>query len=147
MLGVDRPAEDDLYARYLRLRDLPREIEKGLNVVGFWNGDIDAFRASCRHLDLHAAASIRVLSQLGHVEFDWDHRRFAAAPTTLTTIPGLPGRLVLTGARPNGLIAELATTAQRCTLDVDVWRDLCPGSPARDDPAARRQRAAPRARR
>jgi hypothetical protein len=89
------------------------------------SGDIDAFRASCRHLDLHAAASTRVLSQLGHVEFDWDRGRFAAAPTTLTTIPGLPGRLVLTGARPYGLIAELAATAQRCTLDVDVWRDLC----------------------
>ncbi|MGI8729300.1 MAG: hypothetical protein ACR2LK_04820 [Solirubrobacteraceae bacterium] len=87
--------------------------------------DIDAFRASCRHLKLPASASARILSALGHVEFDWAAGRFAAAPTTLTTVPGLPGRLLVTGARPHNLIAELADVARDCDLDVDVWRDLC----------------------
>ena len=88
-------------------------------------GAIDAFRASCRHLQLPVGASAQTLGQLGHAEFDWEHGRFATAPTTLTTIPGLPGRLLLTGARPYDLVAGLADTAQRSQLDVDVWRDLC----------------------
>jgi hypothetical protein len=85
---------------------------------------IDEFRRACRALDLPTNASARALSQLGHVEFDWDCGRFAAAPTTLTTIPDLPGRLLLSGARPYGLIAELAGVAEGSELDVDVWRDL-----------------------
>lgn len=89
------------------------------------SGSIDAFRASCRHLDLPAGRASRTLSALGHVEFDWGRGRYAAAPPTLTTIPGLPGRLLLTGARPYHLIADLADAAQRSDLDIDVSRDLC----------------------
>lgn len=62
---------------------------------------------------------------LGHVEFDYDTRRFAAAPSALTTIPGLPGRLLLTGARGHGLVAELGELAASGAWDVDVARDLC----------------------
>lgn len=89
------------------------------------SGDIEAFRRSCRHLRLSSAPCARILSALGHVEFDWDHRRFATAPTTLTTIPGLPGRLLLTGARPYGLIGRLADVAAASAWDVDVSREVC----------------------
>lgn len=89
------------------------------------SGRIDAFRASCGYLDLPPGASARILSELGHVEFDWDGGRFAAVPSTLTTIPGLPGRLLLTGARPHGLLAVLEDVARGSELDVDVWQDLC----------------------
>lgn len=89
------------------------------------SGSVEAFRSSCRHLKLPVSASARNLSRLGHVEFGWDAGRFAAAPTTLATVPGLPGRLLLTGARPHDLISELAGVAQSSDLDVDVWRDLC----------------------
>ncbi|MGI8872844.1 MAG: hypothetical protein ACR2KP_00675 [Egibacteraceae bacterium] len=85
---------------------------------------IDEFRRACRALELPVNRSARDLSQLGHVEFDWNRGRFAVAPTTLTTVPDLPGRLLLTGARPYGLIADLAQTAEHSELDVDVWRDL-----------------------
>jgi hypothetical protein len=89
------------------------------------SGSINGFRASCRHLNLPVSASARNLSRLGHVEFDWDAGRFAAAPITLTSVPGLPARLLLTGSRPHGLISELVGIAQKSDLDVDVWRDLC----------------------
>jgi hypothetical protein len=85
----------------------------------------DAFRRSCTHLGLPVSRTARTLSALGHIEFDWDHGRFAAAPPTLTTVPGLPGRLLLTGARPHYLISALAEVAERSALDVDVSRDLC----------------------
>lgn len=88
-------------------------------------GSLDRFRRACRHLGLPAGRAARTLSALGHVEVDWAGRRFAAAPPTMTTIPGLPGRMLLTGARPYGLIAELADRAQAGELDVDVSRDLC----------------------
>lgn len=86
---------------------------------------IDEFRRSCRHLGLPATTATRRLSALAHVEFDWDSGRFAAAPTTMTAIPGLPGRMLLTGARPHQLIADLEAAASSSALDVDVSRDLC----------------------
>lgn len=89
------------------------------------SGTLVAFKRSCRHLGLAAWQAARVLCQLGHVEFDFDRSRYAAAPSTLTTIPGLPGRLLLTGARPYGLVAALAQQAQASTLDVDVWQEAC----------------------
>ncbi|MGH2945356.1 MAG: hypothetical protein ACRDPC_03690 [Solirubrobacteraceae bacterium] len=88
-------------------------------------GDLVRWHAACQHLDLAPWPTARTLSMLGHVEIDWDHARFAAAPTTLTTIPGLPGRLLLTGARPYHLISELADVAAASELDVDVHQDLC----------------------
>jgi hypothetical protein len=89
------------------------------------SGNLDAWQAACRHLGLRPWASARTMSMLGHTEIDWDGRQFATAPTTLTTIPGLPGRLLLTGARPYGLIDELAGVAAGSDFDADVHRDLC----------------------
>lgn len=89
------------------------------------SASLDEFRHACLHLKLRPGAAARGLSMLGHVEFDHDSRRFAAAPSTLTTIPGLPGRLLLTGARGHGLIAQLAQLAAGGPWDVDVSRDLC----------------------
>lgn len=88
------------------------------------SGTFDEFRRACRAVELPPSRTARGLSQLGHAEFDWNRGRFAVAPTTLTTVPDLPGRLLLTGARPYGLIEGLASVAERSGLDVDVWRDL-----------------------
>lgn len=89
------------------------------------SASLDEFRRACLHLKLRTGAAARGLSMLGHVEFDYDSRRFAAAPTALTTIPGLPGRLLLTGARGHGLVAKLAKLAAGGSWDVDLSRDLC----------------------
>jgi hypothetical protein len=89
------------------------------------SGDLGRWRDACTDLGLAPWPAARTLSMLGHAEIDWDGGRFAAAPTALTTIPGLPGRLLLTGARPYRLIDELERTAAAAELDVDVHRDLC----------------------
>jgi hypothetical protein len=88
------------------------------------SGSLAGFKAACLHLDLAPRLAARALSELGHVEFDYDAGRYAAAPSALTTIPELPGLLLLTGARPYGLIADLAAAAAS-SLDIDVSRDLC----------------------
>jgi hypothetical protein len=87
------------------------------------SGTTASFRDACRAVQLPVSLAARVLSALGHVEFDWHGGRYAAAPTALTTIPGLAGRLVLTGARPYGLIAHLAEIADSAEFDVDVARE------------------------
>lgn len=89
------------------------------------SGSLSAYRAACAHLDLAPWRVARALSQLGHVEFDYDTGRYAAAPTTLTTVPGLPGRLLLTGARPSGLLEHLARAAADGDADIDVSREPC----------------------
>jgi hypothetical protein len=90
------------------------------------SGTLAAYKAACAHLGLAAWPTAHALSQLGHVEFDDDSGRYAAAPTTLTTVPGLPGRLLLTGARPHGLLEDLATAASAGEADFDVSREPCP---------------------
>jgi len=89
------------------------------------SGTLDAFKAACAHLQLPVWPTARALSQLGHVEFDYDTGRYAAAPVTLTTVPGLPGRLLLTGARTSGLLDELARAAADGDADFDVSREPC----------------------
>jgi hypothetical protein len=89
------------------------------------SASLDEFRRACLHLKLRAGDAARGLSMLGHVEFDYDGQRLAAAPSTLTTIPGLPGMLLLTGARGQGLIGRLAELASSGRWDVDFSRDLC----------------------
>lgn len=87
------------------------------------SGPTAAFRDSCRTLRLGVSTAARILSALGHVEFDWNSGRYAAAPTVLTTIPGLAGRMLLTGSRPFGLISRLAEIADSAEFDVDVARE------------------------
>ncbi len=89
------------------------------------SGKVDDFRASCAYLKLDAGVAARALDRLGHVEFDREGGRFAAAETTLTAIPGLPGRMILTGARPRGLLGRLAQINGESDLDVDVVREPC----------------------
>jgi hypothetical protein len=84
------------------------------------SGSTRAFLDACRALDLHPWQAAWALSQLAHVEFDWRARRFAAAPTVLTTIPGVPSRLLLCGARPTGLMEQLRDAADRAELNVVV---------------------------
>ena len=63
---------------------------------------------------------MRPLGILGHVEVDWRARRWAATPTTLTTIPQLPGRLLICGARPSHLTEHLRQVADVGGYDVLV---------------------------
>jgi hypothetical protein len=84
------------------------------------SGETASFLASCRELGLDPWSASRDLSQLGHLEFDWRGGRFAAAPPLLTTVPGVPSRLLLCGARPHGLLERLHDAAEEGELDVIV---------------------------
>ncbi len=87
--------------------------------------DTHQFLRSCRELDLDPWHAAWALSQLGHVEFDWRGSQFATAPTTITTIPGVPSRLLLCGARPSGLMERLRQVADGEGLDVMVAEEPC----------------------
>jgi hypothetical protein len=84
------------------------------------SGSFQDFSSACDYLGLDGRSAMRALSGLGHVEFDRRRRRFASAPTALAVIPKLPAQMLLTGARPHGVAAELATIAGQSALDVDV---------------------------
>lgn len=83
------------------------------------SGTWSQFTAACAELDLPSGPAGRAMSALAHVEFDHRQGRWAAAPVTLTTIPGTPGRLLLSGARASGMMEPLRTVADQ-GFDVDV---------------------------
>src|ERR1700730_10732581 len=64
---------------------------------------------ACRYLEISTGQRVeptqaaQLLSSLGHLECDWVHDRFAAAPSTAVLIPRSSGSVVITGARPRGL--------------------------------------------
>lgn len=86
-------------------------------------GRTTAFLDACRELQLDPWQAAWALSQLGHAEFDWRAGTFATAPAVLTTIPGVPGRLLLCGARPAGMLDELSRVADERELDVIVGEE------------------------
>lgn len=84
------------------------------------SGGTRQFVHACQELGLDAWHAAWALSQLGHVEFDWRAGRFATAPAVLTTIPGVPSRLLLCGARPTGYLDQLRVTADEHEFNVVV---------------------------
>ncbi len=84
------------------------------------SGNWAQFGEACRELGLTVAQASTALSALAHVEFDRRRGRWAVAPTALSTIPHLPGRLLLSGARPSGLMEHLRLVAEHERVDVVV---------------------------
>lgn len=96
----------------------------------WWCSEVGAgttrhFLEVCRELSLDPWQTSWALSQLGHVEFDWRAGRFAVAPTVLTTIPEVPSRLLVCGARPSGLMEMLRLAADEAELNVTVAETPC----------------------
>lgn len=87
------------------------------------------FDDACRTLGIEALAVERTLGTLGHVEFAAD--QWACTPTTLSLLPGVPERLLLTGHRPYALLERLRLVADHAGLDVLVEQD---GVPQPDGP-------------
>ena len=107
------------------MRDGPERRQLAHDALLVWcselgSGSWAAFAAAARDLGLAASAAARGLSMLGHVEFCWRTRTFAATPGALTTIPGMPGRLLACGQRPLGFLENLRRAAEASGLDVDV---------------------------
>ncbi len=84
------------------------------------SGTHKQFADGCRYLGLKPGPAARALSQLAHVEWDWGSSRFSTAATCLVSIPGLPGRLLLTGARPAGLLHELDAVIIAADIDAEL---------------------------
>lgn len=84
------------------------------------SGTWQQFKAACAHLRLPAVRAVQTLGSLGHVEIAWAAGRWATTPTTLTTIPQLPGRLLICGSRPSHLTEHLRQVADRGGYDVLV---------------------------
>jgi hypothetical protein len=84
------------------------------------SGTWTQFRTACRELGIAAGQASAALSALAHVEFDRRHGKWAVAPTVLSTIPHSHGRLLLSGARPSGLMEHLRLVAEHEQLDVVV---------------------------
>lgn len=63
---------------------------------------------------------LRDLSSLGHVEVDWDGRRWAIAPAAGAILPLCGGTAVLAGSRRPGLVEQLETQ------DVSVYAEVPP---------------------
>lgn len=100
-----------------------RTRQRAHDTLLLWCSEVGAgpwkrFRDACWHLELTPASAARALSQLGHVEFDWSGGRWATAATALVGIPGLPGRLLLTGARTSTTLDDVRAAAGG--LDADV---------------------------
>jgi len=89
------------------------------------SGKTRAYLDACRYLGLDPWHAAWALSQLGHVEFDWRAGAFAAAPTVLTTIPGIPSRLLVCGARPAHFLEGLRRAAEDAQLNVNVSEAPC----------------------
>jgi hypothetical protein len=87
------------------------------------SGTVAQLQAACRALGLRALDAMWALSLLGHVEIDRAAGRWAAAPTVLTTLPELAGRMLVCGARPYGLLERLAAAGREHGVDVDVHQE------------------------
>lgn len=83
------------------------------------NGRWSDWRSACAYLKLEATEAARALSDLGHVEVDWGRDLFAAAPPAAVLLPRSSGSVVITGARPRGLLGRIQTLA--CDGDFDVY--------------------------
>jgi hypothetical protein len=70
---------------------------------GSWGQWCDA----CRELSVEPTVAMLNLAALGHVEVDWSANRFCCPPPTAAFLHRSSGCVLLTGARPRGLLARL----------------------------------------
>lgn len=103
----------------------------GYDALLWWASELGSgrwpqFKAACAHLGLPPTAAMRTLGVLGHIEVDWGAGRWAVTLTTLTTIPALPGRLLVCGARTSYLTEHLRQVADAGGYDVLVTKEPVP---------------------
>jgi hypothetical protein len=71
-------------------------------------GSWDQWREACVELDIEPTFAMQSLTALGHAEMDWSQNRFACPPPTAAFLHRSSGCVLLTGARPRGLLDRLA---------------------------------------
>jgi hypothetical protein len=73
---------------------------------------------------------VRNLSDLGHVELDWERRTWRVCPGVLATLPYAGMRAIFAGQRTPDLLAALRNQAD--LDDLDIWLDIVPQPGAPD---------------
>jgi hypothetical protein len=91
---------------------------------GSWNTLQDGILHVCRkhEVNIRPATIVNQLSNLGHLDMDWDSRRWSIAKPALNIVPNLGLCAILTGSRPHFLL-ELFNDAAN-NLDVYPIPDL-----------------------
>ena len=74
---------------------------------------------TCLGLGLEPNSAARTLSDLGHVEFDWEQNRFSCPPPCAILLPRASGSALLTGARRSMWYSQLDSLA--ASESHDVW--------------------------
>jgi hypothetical protein len=70
-------------------------------------GSWAAWRDACLELQVEPTWAMQDLAALGHVEVDWAKDRFSCPPSTAAFLHRSSGSMLVTGARPRGLLDDL----------------------------------------
>ncbi len=84
-------------------------------------GSWSHWRETCLELGLEPTLAMQDLSALGHVEVDWTTDRFSCPPPTAAFLHRSSGSVLLTGARPRGLLDRLAELEARLVDELDFF--------------------------
>ncbi len=76
------------------------------------DGSWSQWREACLELDVEPTLAMQDLAALGHVEIDWTADRFSCPPPTAAFLYRSSGSVLLTGARPRGLLERLDSLAR-----------------------------------
>lgn len=74
-------------------------------------GSWSQWRDACHELAVEPTLAMQDLAALGHVEVDWTADRFSCPPPTAAFLHRSSGSVLLTGARPRGLLDRLDALA------------------------------------
>jgi hypothetical protein len=74
-------------------------------------GSWSQWREACRELDIEPTPAIQDLAALGHIEVDWTADRFSCPPPTAAFLHCSSGSMLLTGARPRGMLDRFEVLA------------------------------------
>lgn len=84
-------------------------------------GSWSQWRETCVELRVEPTLAMQDLAALGHVEVDWTSDRFSCPPPTAAFLHGSSGSVLLTGARPRGLLDRLSELEAELVDELDFF--------------------------
>lgn len=84
-------------------------------------GSWSQWRETCRELGVDPTPAMQDLAALGHVEIGWSTDRFSCPPPTAAFLYHSSGSVLLTGARPRGLLDRLAVLESELVDALDFF--------------------------
>lgn len=79
------------------------------------------WRDACLDLHLEPTLAMQDFAAIGHVEVDWTTDRFSCPPPTAAFLHRSSGSVLLTGARPRGLLERLAELEAELVDELDFF--------------------------